>query len=157
MNHTVIREATVRSLPALNRLFTAAVHEHFGYFPESVRKRVIREHSVTKLLKATLDPRRVVIAAYSGGKVVGYCLGAAPHEGPAQIYWLFVDPKYRGANVGLNMLSRTMKLLAGKGATSISIATHDHRTYYERQGFKFLKNTVVDNVELDILTYKVSV
>jgi predicted N-acetyltransferase YhbS len=156
MNQTQIREASVSSLPALNRLFTSAVEAHFGYFPPSVRRRVIQEHSVPKLLKATLDRRRVVLVAYRDGKIIGYCLGAAPKEGPAQIYWLFVDPGYRGSNVGLNLLSRTLKLLASKGAETISIATHDHRRYYERQGFKFLKNTTIDSVKLDILTFKVN-
>jgi predicted N-acetyltransferase YhbS len=155
MNQTQIRQASVASLPALNRLFTAAVDGHFGYFPPEVRQRVIREHSVGRLLKATLDSRRVILVAWRDNKIIGYCLGSAPKVGPAQIYWLFVDPDYRGSNIGLNLLSHMLKLLAAKGAKTISIATHDHRRYYERQGFKFLKNTTIDSVKLDILTYKV--
>ncbi|HUD11521.1 MAG TPA: GNAT family N-acetyltransferase [Candidatus Saccharimonadia bacterium] len=156
MKQTQIRQASLASLPALNRLLTSAVEAHFSYFPASVRRRVIREHSVPKLLRATLDSRRVILVAWSDGKIIGYCLGAAPKAGPAQIYWLFVEPGNRGSNIGLNLLSHMLRLLAAKGARTISIATHDHRRYYERQGFKFLKNTTIDEVKLDILTFKVN-
>jgi predicted N-acetyltransferase YhbS len=156
MKQLHIRQASVASLPALNRLFTSAVEEHFSYFPSSVRRRVIREHSVSNLLKASLDSHRVVLVAYQDGKLIGYCLGAAPKSGPSQIYWLFVDPWYRGGNIGLNLLSKTIKILAEKGAQTISIATHDHRRYYERQGFKFVRHTTQDGVKLDILAFKVT-
>jgi ribosomal protein S18 acetylase RimI-like enzyme len=155
MKQIIISEATVVSLPALNRLFTCAVHAHFGYFPSAVRHRVIKEHSVQKLFLATLDSRRVILTAKEGSKIIGYCLGAAPKVGPAQVFWLYVDPEYRGSNIGLTLLSRMLKLLVRRGAQTISIATHDHRRYYERQGFKFIRNTEIDSVKLDILTFEV--
>ena len=156
MNQIIISEAKVVSLPALNRLFTCAVHDHFGYFPSVVRERVIREHSVQKLFLATLDSRRVILTARQGSKIVGYCFGAVPKRGPAQVFWLYMDPDYRGENIGVALLTRMLHLLEDRGAKTISIATHDHRRYYERQGFKFVRNTEVDSVKLDILSFKVS-
>jgi ribosomal protein S18 acetylase RimI-like enzyme len=155
MKPTVISEASVAALPALSRLFKQAVESHFDYFPPAVRRRVIAEHSVPHLLRATLDRRRVVLVARRGQELVGYCLGAAPTHGPAQIYWLYVNPDARGANLGLNLLSRMLKLLAARGARDISIATHNHRRYYERQGFKFLHQTTADGVSLDVMAFEV--
>jgi ribosomal protein S18 acetylase RimI-like enzyme len=156
MKPTVIAQATVPSLPALTRLFTQATQQHFDYFPLAVRKRVISEHSVHKLLLATLDSRRVVLTARQDRRIVGYCLGATPKTGAAQIYWLYVDPDHRGSNIGLSLLSRMLKLLGQKGARDVSIATHDHRRYYERQGFKFRRKTLVDSVQMDILTFRIN-
>jgi len=155
MSRIIIAQATLLSLPAVNRLFTHAVATHFTYFPKTVQERVIREHALRKLLLATIDPRRIVLIARSAGRIVGYAIGAVPTAGPAQVYWLYVSPDHRGANIGLSLLSRMLKVQAEKGAKVISIATHDHRRYYERQGFKFLHNTTVDGVPMDILTFKV--
>jgi predicted N-acetyltransferase YhbS len=154
MTNIVISEASLTSLPALNRLFVNAVHQHFEYFPEPVRKSVIRDHSVWRLSLATVDPRRVVLVAKQDKHIIGYAIGAAPKVGPAQLFWLYVEPEHRGSNTGLSLLSRMLKLLGAKGAAEVSIATHDHRRYYERQGFKFVRNTVIDGVNMDILSFK---
>jgi GNAT superfamily N-acetyltransferase len=155
MTNIRISEASVLSLPALNRLFVNAVHNHFQYFPEQVRTRVIRDHSIPRLTLAAVDPRRVLLVAKSDRRIVGYAIGAKPATGPAQIYWLYVEPDHRGSNIGLSLLSRMIKVLGAKGAAEVAIATHDHRRYYERQGFKWLSNTFIDGVEMDILTFKV--
>ncbi len=154
MPHIEIVTASLVSLPALNRLFSGAVRDHFGYFPEGVQRRVVRDHSVPRLALATVDPRRVILLAKAKKQIVGYAIGAAPNVGPAQLFWLYVDPDFRGANTGLSLLSRMLRTLAAKGAASVSIATHDHRAYYERQGFKFVERTVVDGVPMDVLVFK---
>ncbi|MDF2461011.1 MAG: Acetyltransferase domain [Candidatus Saccharibacteria bacterium] len=155
MTNIRITEASVLSLPALNRLFVNAVHNHFQYFPEHVRNRVIKDHSLVRLSLAKVDPRRVLLVAKQDQRIIGYAIGAKPAIGPAQVYWLYVEPDHRGANIGLSLLSRMLKVLGSKGASEIAIATHDHRRYYERQGFKWVRNTMVYGVKMDILTFKV--
>jgi GNAT superfamily N-acetyltransferase len=150
-----IAEARVTSLPALRRMFVRAVWEHFSYFPESVQRRVIADHSLRRLLLAMADRRRIVLTAHSGRRLIGYCIGAAPDHGPAQIYWLFVEPGHRGHNTGLSLLSRMLKMLQERGASQIAIATHDHRRYYERQGFKHEGTRTVNGVQMDIMTFRV--
>ena len=153
MPRIVIAPATPTSLIALNRLFSDAVTQHFSYFPRSVQRKVIRDHSVPRLMLATIDPRRLILIAKSEGKIMGYAIGAAPAAGPAQLFWLYVDPQFRGENTGLSLLSRMLKHLAGMGARQVSIATHDHRAYYERQGFKFVEKKLINGVEMDILVF----
>lgn len=151
-----IVEASVLSLPAISRLFSRAVTQHFSYFPEDVQRRVISQHSVPKLLLATIDPRRIILVAKQAGRIIGYAIGSVPKAGSAQLYWLYVEPDCRGANIGLSLLSRMLKIQRAKGASEVSIATYDHRRYYERQGFKFVTNTTVDGVQMDILTFKLN-
>jgi GNAT superfamily N-acetyltransferase len=155
MSQITISEASISSLPSLNRLFVDAVHNHFDYFPIPVRHQVIGQHSLPRLVLAWADSHRVLLVARSGNRIVGYAIGAAPRTGPAQLFWLYVEPDHRGANLGLKLLSRMLKVLADKGAETVSIATHDHRHYYERQGFKFVENTQLHGVQMDILTFRV--
>ncbi len=155
MSRVIISEAKVLSLRELNRLFEWAVRAHFTYFPETVQERVLREHSISKLMLAKMDRRRVLLTARNQGRLIGYAIGAVPDTGPAQLYWLYVEPDHRGDNIGLSLLSRMLKVLGERGAKVVSIATHDHRRYYQRQGFKFLKKTQVDGVDMDILTFNI--
>lgn len=154
MSRIVIAPASPTSLLALHRLFAGAVATHFSYFPPEVQKSVIRDHSVFRLILATIDPHRVILVARTQGKIIGYAIGAAPAIGPAQLFWLYVDPDFRGANTGLSLLSRMLRHLQAKGAQVVSIATHDHRAYYERQGFKFVKKTLNNGVNMDVLNYR---
>jgi GNAT superfamily N-acetyltransferase len=151
-----IVEARIHNLPALRRMLARAVLEHFAYFPTEVQRRVISDHSLPRLLLASIDRRRILLTAHAGGRLIGYCLGAAPKEGAAQIYWLFVEPDQRGHNTGLSLLSRMLKMLEKRGARQVAIATHDHRRYYERQGFKFEGTRRIDGVDMDILTFRIT-
>jgi ribosomal protein S18 acetylase RimI-like enzyme len=154
VSRIVITAAPATSLAALRRLFADAVVAHFSYFPAPVQRRVIRDHSLLQLVRAKIDPKRVILVAKSGRQIVGYAIGAAPATGPAQLFWLYVDPNYRGANTGLTLLSRMLRVLASKGASEVSIATHDHRSYYERQGFKYVESKEIDGVNMDILVFR---
>jgi ribosomal protein S18 acetylase RimI-like enzyme len=150
-----IARVRLRELPGLHRLFERAVRIHFGYFPEDVQHKVIQEHSVFLLLKAALNPRRVVLVARRRGRVVGYCIGAVPKTGPAQLFWLYVDPENRGTNTGLSLLSRALKEMEYLGAQDVFLATHDHRRYYERQGFKYTRREQQHGIDMDIMGFTV--
>lgn len=154
MSRIIISSVPVVALLPLSRIFAQAVEEHFSYFPEPVRKRIIKDHTVLKLLRAKIDRRRVILIARSGRDIIGYAIGAAPSSGPAQLFWLYVHPEYRGENTGLSLLSRTLRHLSAKGASSVSISTHTHRAYYERQGFEFVEQAIVNNVEMDVLQFR---
>ena len=156
MSRIVIAPASLISLFALNRMFATAVVTHFSYFSPDIQKSIIRDHSIFRLMSATIDPHRIILVARTQGKIIGYTIGAAPAIGPAQLFWLYVDPDHRGANTGLSLLSRMLRLLQTKGARVVFIATHDHRSYYERQGFKFVKKTLVNGVKMDVLNFRLS-
>jgi ribosomal protein S18 acetylase RimI-like enzyme len=150
----VIAPVRVRELFTLRRLFARAVREHFAYFSPQVQKEIVANHSLLRLTRAAFNDRRVVLVARTPQKIIGYAIGAAPVTGPAQLFWLYVEPDYRGANTGLSLLSRALKQLSDTGAEVVSIATRDYRKYYERQGFKFVTRTIVHGTEMDILTFE---
>lgn len=132
----------------------AAVRTHFTYFPEIEQERVIRNHRPLKLLLAAVNPRRVILTAHHDGEMVGYAIGSVPKCGKGQLYWLYVDPSRRGNNTGLTLLSRMLRIQGQLGATEVTLATHDHRRYYERQGFVLRDANSVDGVALDVMTFK---
>lgn len=152
----IIAPVRLRELPQLARLFEQATQQHFGYFPPHVQRQVISSHSLFQLLKARFDQKRVVLIAREGRQVVGYCIGALPKTGPAQLFWLYVEPQHRGTNTGLRLLSRSIKQLAAGGAGTIFLATFDHRRYYERQGFKFVRRERQHGIDVDIMSFKVN-
>lgn len=151
----IIAPVRLRELPQLTQLFEQATRQHFGYFPPQVQSDVISSHSLFKLLKARFDKRRVVLIARQGKTVVGYCIGAMPQTGPAQLFWLYVEPTHRGTNTGLSLLSRSIKHLAAAGAGTIFLATYDHRRYYERQGFKFVGRQRQYGLDVDIMSFTI--
>ncbi len=142
------------AIPALNRLFIEAIHQHFTYFPVSYRHQVIRDHRPLKLLMAAINPRRIILTAYHDGAMVGYAIGSVPTNGVGQLYWLYVAPERRGENTGLALLSRMLKLQQQRGAHQVILSTHDHRRYYERQGFTQIETRHVDGVDLDIMSFR---
>jgi GNAT superfamily N-acetyltransferase len=135
-------------------MFVAAVRTHFTYFPEIEQEKVIRDHRLIKLLLASINPRRVILTAYHGGELVGYAIGSVPSDGKGQLFWLYVDPRRRGNNTGLTLLSRMLRVQGQLGATQVTLATYDHRRYYERQGFVLHDAYAVEGVLLDIMIFK---
>ena len=114
---------------------------------------MVREHSQIKLILAAIHPRRIVLTATRGKELVGYAIGAVPKRGPGQIFWLYVAPNDRGQNLGLQLLSRMMKLQKQLGAATIALATHDFQRYYLRQGFEYQSSYEIEGVKMQILTY----
>lgn len=155
MNRITITEAGLADLRALRRLFVAAVRAHFSYFPKPVQDRVIRDHGLLHLAKAIVHPRRTILVARNGRRLVGYAIGALPTHGSAQLYWLYVDPDCRGRNIGVSLLTKSLKDLSRKGAGEVALATHDHRVYYERQGAVWYESREVDGVPMDVMIFHV--
>ena len=154
MEKTIVIPIKLRHIPALHRIFVSAVRTHFAYFPEVEQNRVIHDHQPLKLLLAAIHPRRIILAAYHGGELVGYAIGSVPKNCKGQLFWLFVDPSRRGNNTGLTLLSRMLRIQGQLGATEVLLATHDHRRYYERQGFVWCDTYPVSGVPMDIMTFK---
>ena len=134
-------------------MFVEAVRLHFTYFPDEIQNKVIADHRKTKLLLAALHPRRIVLTAHHDGQLVGYAIGSVPKGGQGQLFWLYVDPSRRGSNTGLALLGRMLRSQRMLGARDVTLATHDHRRYYERQGFVRREGRTIDGVTMDIMTF----
>ena len=144
----------LRDVAETRRVFVDAVQHHFDYFDEQYRQQILVKNNTLRLALAGLRPRRIVLVAKHRNKIVGYCIASSPKDGRAQIYWLFVDPTLRGSNIGLRLLSRTLKLMEQSGASEAVLVTHNYADYYARQGFKRIETTKRGEVEEYTLSYR---
>lgn len=151
----VIKPLQLRSILGFRRLFHEAVDNHFTYFPSNQRRKVLRMHNHLKILLAIIMPRRIILTAYIDGELSGYAVGSIPKDQSGQLYWLYVDPIQRGSNTGLALLSRMIRLEADKGAKEVVLVTHDHRKYYQRQGFKYVKTVQEAGVDLALMVFRI--
>jgi GNAT superfamily N-acetyltransferase len=151
----VIKPLPIRSISRFHTIFREAVDNHFAYFPAEQRRKVLRDHSHLRILLATIMPRRIILAAYIDGILSGYAVGSVPKNGSGQLYWLYVDPMQRGNNTGLALLSRMIRIEAEKGAHEVILVTHDHRKYYARQGFKFIRMVQEAGIDLALMRFKI--
>jgi ribosomal protein S18 acetylase RimI-like enzyme len=149
----VIRPLRLSEARRAHGLFVDALTNHFDYFDEAYRRRVLGENTWGSMLRAVLHPRRVILVAKDGRRVIGYVIGSVPSDQHAQVYWLFVSPDYRGQNIGLALLSRILKVMRAQGATKASLLTHDHAKYYLRQGFKLIRKEHDGKIETYVLSY----
>jgi ribosomal protein S18 acetylase RimI-like enzyme len=152
---TKIRRLRPMAIVGMSRMFAGAVTQHFSYFPAAYQAELIRGHRPLKLARAALDPRRILLTAHHKRRLVGYAVGASPADGRAQLFWLYVDPTFRGGNTGLKLLSRLIKIAAKKGAREVVLVTRDYSDYYRRQGFTPLGRRQVDGVEMDVMSFRV--
>jgi ribosomal protein S18 acetylase RimI-like enzyme len=151
-----ISSLSFAKIPALSRLFAEAVSRNFGYFPEWYQREIVREHSAMHLLLGYLHPSRIILTARDADRnLVGYAIGRAFRGGTGQIYWLYVDPSFRGRNTGLSLLAQMLRSQERKGAHAVSLATHDYRRYYERQGFNHHSQIETHGVPMDIMMYQI--
>jgi ribosomal protein S18 acetylase RimI-like enzyme len=151
----VIRPLPITSILRFHKLFHDAVASHFSYFPEEKRIKVLRDHTHLKILLATIMPRRIILGAYIDGQLSGYAVGSVPKDTSGQLYWLYVDPMQRGNNTGLALLSRMIRMEAEQGVKEVMLVTHDHRKYYQRQGFKFVRTVQEAGVDLALMTFRI--
>lgn len=131
-----IRRPRLAELPSLQRLFSQAVRTHFAYFPDRYQRQVIKENNLWRLSVASFHPRRAIFVAVADGQVVGYAIGGLDNQRIGYIFWLFVEPSHRGANLGLKLLSRLLRHFEQQGAIGAKLGTYDHQAYYQRQGFR---------------------
>lgn len=144
----------LRDVLATHRVFRDALQNHFDYFDEAFRRNVLASNRPYHLAAAAIHPSRMVLVAKDGRNIIGYAIGSVPKGGNGQIYWLFVNPDFRGQNLGLKLLSRIMAAMSAKGATEAILVTHTHAKYYARQGFKHVRTVRTGGQIGYVLKYK---
>jgi len=148
-----IEALRLRDVPALHRLFVAALDTDFAYIDGRNRDIIKHQNSRRRLFAACLKPDRTIFLAWQDNKIVGYVIaGLAPNHS-SNIDWLYIRPGLRGANVGLRLLSRAMRALIERGAKNITLVTYAYTSYYARQGFRVLGRVTSDGIEQDLMRY----
>lgn len=83
------------------------------------------------------------LGAYAGDQLVGYaCWGPTPGTtGTYDLYWIVVDPAWRGKGLGSELLAVVEDRLVGERARLIVVETSSRadyaptRAFYERRGY----------------------
>jgi ribosomal protein S18 acetylase RimI-like enzyme len=98
-----------------------------------------------ELLDAALagDEDYRFLGTYAGDQLVGYaCWGPTPGTtGTYDLYWIVVDPAWRGKGLGSELLAVVEDRLAGERARLIVVETSSRgdyaptRAFYERRGY----------------------
>lgn len=131
----LIEHVRFTDIPKLSRLFQSALSTDFLYYPPEHTRLIRRQNSMARMALAYLRPRRLLIVAKDGRRVVGYSIASADDPRRAQIYWFYIMPDYRGRRLGKSLLDYTHRALSRAGAQKIQLVTHDFAGYYRRQGY----------------------
>ena len=143
---------------ALRRIFKRAVATDFNYFPQHYQRQVLNQHRIWQLAASIVRPDRVVLGAKAGDSLVGFMIGSRPARGAAQVYWLYVDPEFRGSGLGGKLLGETLKHLRLAGSDQVALATHKHKDYYAKKGFKLREQQEqFPGIDMYIMTYDFNV
>jgi ribosomal protein S18 acetylase RimI-like enzyme len=148
-----IKPLRLRDVPALHRLFIAALDTDFAYIDQRNRANIKRQNSRRKLANAFIKPDRIIFLAWQEDKIVGYVIAGLAPEESSNIDWLYIRPGLRGANIGLRLLSRAMRALMERGAKNVTLVTYAYSNYYARQGFRNLRRVQSDGLEQDLMRF----
>ena len=89
------------------------------------------------------DEEFTKIAVDKEGNVIGGCIGEIYAWGVLYVDTLWVDEKYRGKNIGSNLIEAVEDVGREKGCYLCFLGTLDvqARPFYEKQGYKLLLRT----------------
>lgn len=146
----------LRDARRVHQVFVDALMAHFEHFDDSYKQSVLADNTLVGMAWAAVHPRRIILVAKDNAKIIGYIIASVPRDKNGQMYWLFVDPAYRGQNIGLQLLSRGLKEMAARGAHTASLVTHDHAKYYARQGFRLIEKIPDGQYTKYVLAYDLS-
>lgn len=148
-----IKPLRLRDVPALHRLFIAALDTDFAYIDTKHRRTIKRQNSRRRLVGSYIKPNRMVFLAWHEDKIVGYVIAGLAPNGSSNIDWLYISPGLRGANAGLRLLSRAMRVLMEHGAKNVTLVTYSYTNYYARQGFRCIRRVQSDGLEQDLMRF----
>lgn len=140
----------LREIPAVRRQFIDAIHGSFRYISPAYSDKILQHNSLLRLYGSHFRPDRSIAVARNGGRVIGYAIGGIT-GGLANLFWLYVDPSYRGQQIGLKLLQFFCDECQNKGATKIALSTYDHEEFYKQFGFITLDEQELHGVPMKIM------
>lgn len=136
----------------LKKLFKKALFSDFSYFPGEYLERVDRSNSLPRLLRASLQKKKVLLGLFEENKLHGYVIADASDPGASYVFWVYVNPEMRNSGWGKELLNETILRLKNLGSQKVGLITHQFEGFYKSLGFDTInKNT---NLFDDITMYE---
>lgn len=133
----VIQKVGFGELNRLNKLFIQSIDDGFGYFDDSFKETLAKQHNLPRLVKAYLSPKASLFVAKEGSQIdelKAYCF--VRQDGLiAYLYWMYVQPSVRGTGLGTRLLDTAMDEARRRNVDSLQLITHDKEAFYQRAGF----------------------
>ncbi|MDQ5943992.1 MAG: N-acetyltransferase [Patescibacteria group bacterium] len=151
-----IRKMGLRDVRSLRRLFDRSVDDSFTYFPVEYRAKLRRQHSIARLVKAYVSPKAHFMLLTREGTDIGYCLLRFQQD-RAYIFWMYVDPKFRGIRAGEQLLQSSIEVAAQHNLVALQLVTHDKEEFYAKYGFVPLRHVsgLVGGIDMVIMEYSI--
>lgn len=140
---TSIQPIQLRSLVSLRKLFVDALSTDFGYFPANYHSEVLAQNRLHHFALALARPDRILLGAYRSRNLVGYSISDCSGH-TAFLFWIYMIPELRGQGLGKQLLRATEQACRNKGKDNMQLVTHDHRDYYQKNGFGWV-DTVTES------------
>jgi len=164
-----IRKATVRGVQALTKKFQELLEDTNGQFylenitkfgiPEAYVKKVLSEETVQNAVKS--GESVIYLALENGREILGFAQIVKHDKSIVELDRIVIFPEYARKGTGTLLLTRVLRDERRKGTKTIIVnagrdETHARR-FYEKNGFKQLKESVVDTpwgTRLSLVTYQ---
>jgi len=164
-----IRKATERGVQALTKKFQELLEDTNSQFyldnitkfgiPEAYVKKALSEETVQK---AVMSGESVIYLVLENGReILGFAQTVKRDKSVVELDRIVIFPEYTRKGTGTRLLARVLRDERRKGTSTIIVnagedETHARR-FYEKNGFKQLKESVVDTpwgTKLPLVTYQ---
>jgi ribosomal protein S18 acetylase RimI-like enzyme len=152
-SHIIVTAPTRSDILPLRRLFRQALRHDFQYFPPAYADLINRQNNWWRLLLARTKSDRVIVVAKAHRRIIGYAIGSLTPRGNGELYWLYVDPAQRTANIGARLLEATCLEMQRRGAKMVTLVTYDLKDYYLHLGFNYRGKQRIHDLNLDVMEY----
>ena len=147
-----IRELTVDDLPLAARLrISSWESDYAGIIPSGILQLETEVERMKDWLDNEAEDHFKLIGAFDGDRLAGFTGGAmadtADSECGYELYYLFVDPEYRGQRLSLQLLSRIIKAFQAYCFHEIIVynfAETPSNSFYRKLGGKVRRSYTAD-------------
>ncbi len=148
----------LQDIAKMNTLFIQSMRADYRYFPPEFRNKLIRDHSVLRLIRAYLSPKSNIILVSVNGVVRGYCVIRLERTEPATLLWLYVDTASRGLGVGKKLVLDAVQRAKSHGSPAMQLVTHDRDDFFMNAGFSRVRRVsgMLAGVDMSIMRVELS-
>lgn len=130
-----VSDTSIIDVVKIAPLFEQAVDQDYSFYNKKARHYILKRHSSFNILKAMVNPNKLVIKAVHKNKIVGILLGSLPVDGVGVVTWLYVTPENRKNGIAKKLLSAAEKRFKELGCHKLTVSTEIAQKFYLKVGY----------------------